>query len=125
MSYRPPVREHLFLLGEVLAIEQYKDLPGFADASLDVVRQILDEAARFASEVLDPLNAVGDKQGCRRNDDGSVTTPPGFKKAYRALMAGGWPALGAAPGHREASVDDRSRQQVQRRDEQRHADRQE
>ena len=97
MSYRPPVREHLFLLGEVLAIEQYKDLPGFADASLDVVRQILDEAARFASEVLDPLNAVGDKQGCRRNDDGSVTTPPGFKKAYRALMAGGWPALGAAP----------------------------
>jgi len=97
MSYRPPVREHLFLLGEVLNVEQYKDLPGFADASMDVVEQILDEAARFASEVLDPINAVGDKQGCHWSADGSVTTPPGFKDAYRALTAGGWPALGASP----------------------------
>jgi alkylation response protein AidB-like acyl-CoA dehydrogenase len=95
MSYRPPVREHLFLLGDLLDIEQHKDLPGFADASLDVVEQILDEAARFSSEVLSPLNVVGDKQGCRRSDDGSVATPSGFKAAYDALVAGGWPALGA------------------------------
>jgi len=97
MTYRPPVREHLFLQGEVLGIEQYKDLPGFADVTMDVVEQILDEAGRFAAEVLDPLNAVGDKQGCHRSDDGSVTTPKGFKEAYRALTAGGWPALGASP----------------------------
>ncbi len=64
MTYRPPVREHLFLFSEVLGIDRYRDLPGFADAPMDVVEQILDEAARFTSEVLDPLNAVGDaKQG--------------------------------------------------------------
>ena len=97
MTYRPPVREHLFILGEVLGIEQYKDLPGFADVTMDVVEQILDEAARFAAEVLDPLNAIGDKEGCHWAADGSVTTPKGFKDAYRALTAGGWPALGAAP----------------------------
>jgi alkylation response protein AidB-like acyl-CoA dehydrogenase len=97
MTYRPPVREHLFILSEVLGIEQYKDLPGFADVTMDVVEQILDEAARFAAEVLDPLNAVGDKEGCHWAADGSVTTPKGFKAAYRALTAGGWPALGAAP----------------------------
>ncbi|HEY2480624.1 MAG TPA: acyl-CoA dehydrogenase C-terminal domain-containing protein [Caulobacteraceae bacterium] len=95
MTYRPPVREHLFLLRDVLAIEQHKALPGFADASLDVVEQILDEAARFSVEVLAPLNAVGDKHGCRWSDDGSVATPPGFKAAYDALVAGGWPGLGA------------------------------
>ncbi|MGH7025110.1 MAG: acyl-CoA dehydrogenase C-terminal domain-containing protein [Caulobacteraceae bacterium] len=97
MAYRPPVREHLFLLRDVLAIEQFKDLPAFAEVSMDVVEQILDEAGRFASEVLDPLNAVGDKHGCRWVEGGSVTTPPGFKEAYRALTSGGWPALGAAP----------------------------
>jgi len=97
MAYRPPVREHRFLLGEVLQIEQYNNLPGFAEVSMDLVDQILDEAARFAAEVLDPLNPVGDKHGCRWSDDGSVTTPPGFKDAYRKLVEGGWPALGADP----------------------------
>ena len=96
MSYRPPVREHLFLLSEVLGVERYKDLPGFADAPMDVIGQILEEAARFTSEMLEPLNAVGDKQGCIWRD-GAVTTPPGFKEAYRALLDGGWPALGADP----------------------------
>ncbi|HEY1881178.1 MAG TPA: acyl-CoA dehydrogenase family protein, partial [Caulobacteraceae bacterium] len=96
MSYRPPVREHLFLLSEVLGMERYKDLPGFAEAPIDVIEQILEEAARFTSEVLAPLNAVGDKKGCLWRD-GAVTTPPGFKEAYRALLEGGWPALGADP----------------------------
>jgi alkylation response protein AidB-like acyl-CoA dehydrogenase len=97
MSYRPPVREHLFLLRDVLDIEQHKALPGFADASMDVVEQILEEAAKFSAEVLSPLNPVGDKHGCQWSDDGSVATPPGFKAAYDALVAGGWPALGADP----------------------------
>ncbi len=96
MAYRPPVREHLFLLSEVLGVDRYRDLPGFADAPMDVVEQILDEAARFTSEVLDPLNSVGDKHGCVWKD-GAVTTPTGFKEAYRALVDGGWPALGADP----------------------------
>jgi hypothetical protein len=99
MSYQPPVREHLFLLRDVLAIDKHANLPGFADAPLDVVEQILEEAAKFCAEVLAPLNAVGDKQGCRWNPDGSVTTPPGFKDAYRQLVDGGWPALGAEPAY--------------------------
>jgi alkylation response protein AidB-like acyl-CoA dehydrogenase len=97
MSYQPPVREHLFLLRDVLQIEKYANLPGFADAPLDVVEQILTEAAKFSAEVLAPLNSVGDKIGCKWNADGSVTTAPGFKEAYQQFVAGGWPALGADP----------------------------
>ena len=95
MGYRPPVRDHRFLLREVLAISQYADLPGFTDASDETVDQILEEAARFNSEVLAPLNAVGDREGCVWNSDNSVSTPNGFKEAYRALVEGGWPGLGA------------------------------
>jgi alkylation response protein AidB-like acyl-CoA dehydrogenase len=97
MTYQPPVREHLFILRDVLAVEQYAALAAFAEAPLDVVEQILDEAGRFSAEVLAPLNSVGDKEGCTWHADGAVTTPTGFKDAYRALVAGGWPALGAAP----------------------------
>ena len=52
MAYQPPVRDHLFLLRDVLQIERYGDLPGFSEASMDVVTQIVEEAARFAGEVL-------------------------------------------------------------------------
>jgi alkylation response protein AidB-like acyl-CoA dehydrogenase len=97
MSYQPPVREQLFLLRDVLEIETLANLPGFSDAPMDLVEQILTESARLAAEVLAPLNAVGDKQGCVWNPDGSVTTPPGFKEAYRQFVEGGWPALGADP----------------------------
>jgi len=97
MSYQPPVREHLFLLRDVLQIEKYTNLPGFADAPLDVVEQILTEAAKFSAEVLAPLNSVGDKIGCKWNADGSVTTAPGFKEAYKQFVEGGWPALGSDP----------------------------
>jgi alkylation response protein AidB-like acyl-CoA dehydrogenase len=93
MTYQPPVREHLFLLRDVLEIEKFANLPGFSDAPMDLVEQILDESARICTEVLAPLNSVGDKQGCVRNPDGSVTTPPGFKEAYRQFVEGGWPAL--------------------------------
>jgi alkylation response protein AidB-like acyl-CoA dehydrogenase len=97
MAYQPPVRDYRFLLRDVLAIEQYANLPRFAEASYDTVDQILEEAARFNTEVLAPLNHVGDKAGCVWNPDNTVTTPPGFKEAYRALVEGGWPALGADP----------------------------
>jgi len=95
MTYQPPVREHLFLLKEVLELDKFANLPSFSDAPMDVVEQILEEAAKFCAEVLAPLNSVGDKRGCVWNPDGSVTTPPGFKQAYRLLVDGGWPALGA------------------------------
>src|SRR5580704_14021250 len=97
MTYQPPVREQMFLLRDVLQIEKYANLPGFADAPLDLVEQILTEAAKFSAEVLAPLNSVGDKIGCKWNADGSVITAPGFKEAYAQFVEGGWPALGADP----------------------------
>ena len=99
MTYQPPVREHLFLLKDVLEIEKLANLPGFADAPMDLVEQILGESARLCAEVLAPLNSVGDKRGCVWNSDNSVTTPPGFKEAYRQFVEGGWPALGALPAY--------------------------
>jgi alkylation response protein AidB-like acyl-CoA dehydrogenase len=97
MTYQPPVREHRFLLREVLGIERYADLPGFSDAPPELLEQILEEAAKFCAEVLAPLNAVGDKKGCALSDDGAVTTPPGFREAYARLVEGGWPALAIDP----------------------------
>ena len=99
MTYQPPVRDHAFILGEVLKIDRYANLPGFAEASMDVVGQILEEAGKFTAEVLAPLNSVGDKEGCTWKPDNTVSTPTGFKDAYKALVEGGWPALGATPDY--------------------------
>src|SRR3982751_213479 len=91
--YTAPVRETRFVLENVLDIGRYSNLPGFANASPDVVEAILEEAGRFSAEVLQPLNRIGDEVGCKRADDGSVTTPPGFKEAYRQWCEAGWPTL--------------------------------
>ena len=95
--YKAPVDDVLFLLNDVFHIERYANLPGFADASPDVVAAILGESAKFCEDVLAPLNRVGDAQGCRRNDDGSVTTPDGFKEAFHQLVEGGWIGI-SVPG---------------------------
>ncbi len=89
-SYKAPVDDALFLLNDVFHLDRYGNLPGFADASPDVVEAILREAGKYAEEVLTPLNRTGDIEGCTRHDDGSVTTPTGFKDAYRQLAEGGW-----------------------------------
>src|SRR5215468_1401818 len=89
-TYQAPVDDALFLLNDVFHIERYNNLPGFSDASPDLVAAVLEEAGKFCSEVLAPLNRVGDHHGCKRNLDGSVTTPPGFKEAFKRLVEGGW-----------------------------------
>jgi alkylation response protein AidB-like acyl-CoA dehydrogenase len=89
-TYKAPVDDTLFLLNDVLHIDRYGNLPGFADASPDVVEAVLREAAKFSEAVLAPLNRVGDIEGCTRHADGSVTTPVGFKDAYQQIIAGGW-----------------------------------
>ena len=88
--YKAPVDDVQFLLDDVFHIERYSNLPGFSDMSPDVVAAILGEAAKFSEEVLTPLNRVGDIEGCKRNSDGSVTTPTGFKEAFKQLRDGGW-----------------------------------
>ncbi|MGH6663996.1 MAG: acyl-CoA dehydrogenase C-terminal domain-containing protein, partial [Pseudolabrys sp.] len=89
-TYKAPVDDTLFLLNDVLHIDRYGNLPGFADASPDLIEAVLREAAKFSEEVLTPLNRVGDKEGCTRHADGNVTTPTGFKEAFRQLVEGGW-----------------------------------
>src|SRR6516225_8489873 len=93
--YKAPVDEVTFLLRDVFRLDRYDNLPGFADATPDVVEAVLAEAAKFSEAVLMPLNRVGDREGCRRNPDGSVTTPSGFKDAYKKLTEGGWIGVSA------------------------------
>jgi alkylation response protein AidB-like acyl-CoA dehydrogenase len=88
--YKAPVDDALFLLNEVFHLDHYGNLPGFSDASPDVVEAVLREAAKFSEEVLTPLNRVGDKEGCKWAADGSVSTPTGFKDAYKQIVEGGW-----------------------------------
>ncbi|MDP2619148.1 MAG: acyl-CoA dehydrogenase C-terminal domain-containing protein [Hyphomicrobiales bacterium] len=95
--YKAPVEDVLFLLNDVLQLERYGNLPGFAEATPDLLKAVLEEGAKLCEEVLQPLNRIGDQQGCTRNPDGSVTTPEGFKEAYETFAAGGWVGLAADP----------------------------
>ncbi len=98
-SYRAPVDDVKFLLNDVFGIERHTNLPGFADLTPDTLDAVLGEGARLFEEVWQPLNRVGDTQGCTRHADGSVTTPDGFRDAYRAYAEGGWVGLSADPAY--------------------------
>ncbi|MBC7803813.1 MAG: acyl-CoA dehydrogenase, partial [Candidatus Parcubacteria bacterium] len=91
-AYTAPLKDMRFVLNELAGLAEVGKLPGYQDASADTVDAILDEAARFASEVLDPLNFSGDQEGSQWQESG-VKTPKGFKEAYRQYVEAGWPAL--------------------------------
>ena len=95
-SYKAPLDDVRFVLHDVLDVAQLSALPGYEEATPDLIDAILEEAGRFCAEVLQPLNQQGDAIGCTY-DKGEVKTPPGFKEAYEQFCAGGWPALTADP----------------------------
>jgi acyl-CoA dehydrogenase len=94
-TYKAPLEDVSFLLNDVFQIDRHDNLPGFTDASADVRDAILGEAAKLSEQVLQPLNRVGDLEGCIRHDDGRVTTPKGFKAAFAQVAEGGWLSLSA------------------------------
>src|SRR5271167_544026 len=95
-AYKAPVEDTLFLLTDVFDLGRFSNLPRFAEAPIDTVEAVLTEAGKFAEEVLQPLYVVGDREGCKRHDDGSVTTPKGFREAYKAYVEGGWVGISGA-----------------------------
>jgi 3-(methylthio)propanoyl-CoA dehydrogenase len=92
-TYTPPLRDIRFALHELAGFADIAALPGYEDATPDVVDSVLEEAGKFSSAVLAPLNVVGDREGARWID-GEVTTPPGFKAAYKAFSENGWNGIG-------------------------------
>jgi alkylation response protein AidB-like acyl-CoA dehydrogenase len=95
-TYTAPLKDMRFVLNELAGMAEVAKLPGCQDATPDTVDAILEEASKFASEVLDPLNHSGDQEGSRWKA-GSVTTPKGFKQAYKLYCEGGWSALSLDP----------------------------
>jgi alkylation response protein AidB-like acyl-CoA dehydrogenase len=91
-AYQAPLKDMRFALNELAGLSEVAKLSGYEEATPDVVDAILEEAAKFASEVLDPINYSGDREGSTFSD-GSVRTPKGFREAYRKFCEGGWNAL--------------------------------
>ena len=98
MAYTAPLDDMLFVLEDLCGLDAIAQLPGLEEASPDMVAAILEEAGKFAGNVLSPLNVTGDQQGLGF-DDGAVTTPTGWKDAYDQLVEMGWNSPTAAPDH--------------------------
>ena len=96
-TYTAPLKDMAFLLHDVLKIET-SDTPGYADLDRGFTAAVLEEAGKLATDVLAPLNAVGDREGCTL-ENGVVRTPTGFKAAFDQLREGGWPALDCDPAY--------------------------
>jgi len=100
-QYTPPLRDMQFVLHELLKVtDTFKTLPPHAEVDVDTINAVLEEGGKFASEVLVPLNATGDAQGCTLDAaTHAVTAPAGFKAAYDQFVEGGWPSLGCDPAY--------------------------
>ena len=96
-SYNAPIRDMKFVMQEMLNVGQLTEYEKYAEADTDTLDAILEQSAKFTSEVLAPLNIIGDQEGCTRHDDGSVTTPTGFKEAYKQVVEGGMMGLAQDP----------------------------
>jgi alkylation response protein AidB-like acyl-CoA dehydrogenase len=94
-TYTAPVKDMQFVLHEVLDVTK-QDVPGYDELDADFSSAILEEAGKISSEVLQPLNAVGDQEGCVL-ENGVVRTPKGFKEAFDQMKEGGWTALDCDP----------------------------
>ena len=97
-NYEAPLQDMNFVLHELAGLDKLQKLDVFAEVTDDVVEQILEEAAKYARDVVSPLNVVGDEQGCRVEDRG-VITADGFADAYQLFMEGGWPSLEFSPDY--------------------------
>ncbi|MBI4755430.1 MAG: acyl-CoA dehydrogenase [Betaproteobacteria bacterium] len=95
-EYFPPIRDMRFAMQELAGLDEVARLPGCEEVSAELVDAILEEAGRFASNVLSPLNRTGDQEGARLHE-GAVRMPEGFRKAYRHFVESGWNALGGEP----------------------------
>jgi acyl-CoA dehydrogenase len=95
-DYKAPVKDMLFTMKHLAGLDQVAALPGYEEASEDLVTAIVEEAARFTGQVLAPINAIGDQHGSNIEGDG-VVTPPGFKEAYQQYVDGGWSSLACDP----------------------------
>lgn len=98
MKYDAPIQDMTFLLTEFIGMQQIQGLPGNEEFDADLAEAILEEAGKFASNVLLPLNQVGDQHGAV-HENGEVTTPPGFKEAYQQFIENGWTGIDASPEH--------------------------
>ncbi|MCC6656576.1 MAG: acyl-CoA dehydrogenase N-terminal domain-containing protein, partial [Rhodocyclaceae bacterium] len=95
-TYSAPLNDMHFVLRELAGIEQVGRLPGYEEATPDTIDAVLEEAGKFASGVLAPLNATGDQAGAIWRD-GDVAMPAGFKEAYRQFVENGWNGIGCEP----------------------------
>src|SRR5262249_31104267 len=91
-EYKAPLRDMQFVLKELAGLDEVGRLPGWEEATAELVDQVLEEAAKFAGGVLSPLNHSADEEGSKWKD-GAVTTPKGFKGAYKQFIEGGWNGL--------------------------------
>lgn len=93
LDYTPPLRDMQFILRELAGLDEITALPGCEEATPDLITAILEEAGKFASGVLSPINRSGDEQGCRLLEDGSVVPPAGWHQAYEQFREAGWLGL--------------------------------
>ena len=97
-QYTAPLRDMHFVLFDLLKVQdELKALPRYADVDRETIEAVLEEGAKFASQVIQPLNQIGDREGCTWHGDGVVTAPPGFKEAYAQFVEAGWPSVSCDP----------------------------